>query len=91
MRRTELFGLPLSLLAMNAGLLAAAVLGGLTFGRGAGVLFVLAVLGAVVSVGEHGARSRRRDRILHREANRLANGESKRFGWSWEQGPGRDR
>ena len=76
---------------MNAGLLAVAVLGGLTFGRGAGVLFALAVLGAVVSVREHGARSRRRDRMLHREANRLANGESKLLGWSWEQGRGRDR
>ena len=76
---------------MNAALFAAAVLGGLAFGPGAGELFAAAILGAVVSVQEHSARSRRRDRLLHREANRLSNGESTLFGWTWEQGRGRER
>lgn len=76
---------------MNAALLATALLGGLTFGRGAGVLFAAAAFGAVVSVREYGARSRRRDRRMHREASRLADGESTLVGWSWEWERERDR
>lgn len=90
MRLTEFgfgpdLGLPRGLLAVNAALLAAAVLGGLAFGRGAAVLFAAATFGAVVSVREYGARSRRRDRRMHREVARLSEGESTPFGWSWER------
>ncbi len=97
MTRTELFGLPRGLLAVNAALFAAAVLGGLALGRVAGVLFAAAAFGAVVSVQQYGARSRRRDRRLHREASRLSNGESTLFERACERehtrerGRGRDR
>ena len=88
MRRT-ISGLPTDLVAVNAALFAAATLGGLTLGRAAGVLFAVAVVGAVVSVQAHGERSRRRDRRLHREAAYLSDGESTSVGRAWERN--RDR
>ena len=84
MRRT-ISGLPRSLLTVNAALFATAMLGGLTFGRAAGVLFAVAIVGAVASVQTHGERSRRRDRQMHREAARLSDGKSAFVGWTWER------
>ena len=88
MRRTS-SGLSRNLLAVNAALLATALLGGLTFGRGAGVLFAVAAFGAVVSVQAYSERSRRRDRVMHREASRLSDGKSTAVGWTWERGRNR--
>ena len=82
-------GLPASLVAVNATLFVAATLGGLALGRAAGVLFAAAVVGAVVSVQAHDERSRRRDRLLHREAAHLSDGKSTVVGRAWERN--RDR
>ena len=84
MRRT-IAGLPRNLLVVNAALFAAAMLGGLALGRTAGVLFAVAVVGAVVSVQTHGEQSRRRDRLIHREAAHLSDGKSTHFEWTWER------